>query len=90
MITERERERERERPSSNHKLVLQCHYSYDACGLASDGTDRIVQLVQEMQHGKSSQAEDTALYGAKITGGGSGGTVCIIGRNSMKSSQLVI
>ncbi|KAI3679503.1 hypothetical protein L2E82_51244 [Cichorium intybus] len=30
----------------------QCHYSYSACGLGSDG-DRLVQLVQEMQHNKS-------------------------------------
>ena len=82
--------RERDRPSSDHKLFLQCHYSYNACGLGSDGTDRIVQLVQEMEHRKPSQAEDTALYGSKITGGGSGGTVCIIGRNSMRSSRQIL
>lgn len=69
---------------------MQCHYSYNACGLGSDGTDRIVELVQEMQHSKLSGSEDAALYGAKITGGGSGGTVCVIGRNSMKSSQQIL
>ncbi|KAK9690391.1 hypothetical protein RND81_09G124500 [Saponaria officinalis] len=58
------------------KLVYQCHYSYNACGPGSVGTDRIVKLVQEMQHAKTPEPEDTALYGAKITGGGSGGTVC--------------
>lgn len=69
---------------------LQCHYSYSACGLGSDGSDRLVQLVQEMQHGKRSKSEDGTLYGAKITGGGSGGTVCVIGRNCLMSSQQIL
>lgn len=30
------------------------------------------------------------LYGAKITGGGSGGTVCVIGRNCVKSSEKIL
>ncbi|GKV37775.1 hypothetical protein SLEP1_g45765 [Rubroshorea leprosula] len=72
------------------ELMYQCHYSYSACGLGSDGTDRLVQLVQEMQHGKSNRGEDGTLYGAKITGGGSGGTVCVIGRNSLRSSQQIL
>lgn len=71
---------------------MQCHYSYSACGLGSDGTDRLVQLVQEMQHSKSSVSGDGdgTLYGAKITGGGSGGTVCVIGRNCLKSSEQIL
>lgn len=72
------------------ELTYQCHYSYSACGLGSDGTDRLVQLVQEMQNRKSSTLEDGTLYGAKITGGGSGGTVCVIGRNSLCSSQQIL
>lgn len=68
-------------------LHLQCHYSYSACGLGSDGTDRLVGLVQEMQHLNSSKSDGSNLFGAKITGGGSGGTVCIIGRNSPRSSE---
>ncbi|WCJ30540.1 arabinose kinase [Euphorbia peplus] len=71
------------------ELLYQCHYSYSACGLGSDGTDRLVRLVQEMQHCKSSKSDNGTLYGAKITGGGSGGTVCVIGRNSLSSSQQV-
>lgn len=71
-------------------LFFQCHYSYSACGLGSDGTDRLVQLVQQMQHGKSSKHDDGTLYGAKITGGGSGGTVCVIGRNCLQSSQQIL
>ncbi|XP_010548967.1 PREDICTED: L-arabinokinase-like [Tarenaya hassleriana] len=70
------------------ELLYQCHYSYSACGLGSDGTNRLVQLVQGMQHSKS-KSEDGTLYGAKITGGGSGGTVCVIGRNSLRSSQQI-
>ncbi|KAJ6295214.1 hypothetical protein OIU76_027671 [Salix suchowensis] len=69
---------------------MNCHYSYGACGLGSDGTDRLVRLVQEMQHGKPSSSEDGTLYGAKITGGGSGGTVCVIGRNCLRSSQQIL
>lgn len=73
-----------------HYFGLQCHYSYSACGLGSDGTDRLVQLVQQMQHKKNSNTEDGTLYGAKITGGGSGGTVCVIGRNCLRSSQQIL
>ncbi|KAG8636480.1 L-arabinokinase isoform X2 [Manihot esculenta] len=72
------------------ELLYQCHYSYSACGLGSDGTDRLVRLVQEKQHSKSSKSEDGTLYGAKITGGGSGGTVCVIGRNCLRSSQQIL
>ncbi|KAK3010230.1 hypothetical protein RJ639_010920 [Escallonia herrerae] len=71
-------------------LMYQCHYSYSACGLGSDGTDRLVQLVQEMQHSKLSKPGDGTLYGAKITGGGSGGTVCVIGRNCLRSTEQIL
>jgi L-arabinokinase len=43
-----------------------------------------------MQHGKPSKSEGGTLYGAKITGGGSGGTVCVIGRNCLRSSQQIL
>ena len=48
-----------------------------------------MRLVQEMQHSKSAKSEDGTLYGAKMTGGGSGGTVCVVGRNSLSSSQQI-
>ena len=51
----------------------QVHASYSACGLGSDGTDLIVRLVRE-------EGPANGLYGARITGGGSGGTVAILGR----------
>ncbi|KAI5659279.1 hypothetical protein M9H77_28072 [Catharanthus roseus] len=73
------------------ELMYQCHYSYSQCGLGSDGTDRLVELVQEMRHGSSSKSEkEGTLFGAKITGGGSGGTVCVIGRNCVKSSEQIL
>ena len=53
-------------------LMFESHASYGTCGLGSDGTDRLVALVREagVAHG---------LFGAKITGGGSGGTVAVLG-----------
>ncbi|KAL8536741.1 hypothetical protein ACS0TY_012064 [Phlomoides rotata] len=72
------------------ELLYQCNYSYSACGLGSDGTDRIIQLVQEMQHSKVSRSVEGTLYGGKITGGGSGGTVCVVGRNCLRSSEQIL
>jgi L-arabinokinase len=54
-------------------LMYESHASYGRCGLGSRGTDRLVELVR-------SAGYDAGLYGARITGGGSGGTVAIIGR----------
>lgn len=53
-------------------LMRASHESYGACGLGSAGTDRLVELVRE-------GGEAAGLYGAKITGGGSGGTIAILG-----------
>ncbi|KAG8069726.1 hypothetical protein GUJ93_ZPchr0006g42318 [Zizania palustris] len=78
-----------EQLSSLGELMYQCHYSYNACGLGSNGTDRLVNLVQEVQHRKTSQNGGPSLFGAKITGGGSGGSVCVIGKNCLKSSEEI-
>ncbi|XAR63769.1 L-arabinokinase [Bertholletia excelsa] len=72
------------------ELLYQCHFSYTACGIGSDGTDKLVELVQQMQHSTTSKTDNGTLYGAKITGGGSGGTVCVIGRNTMRSSDQIM
>jgi galactokinase len=53
------------------ELMYASHASYSACGLGSDGTDQLVALVREAGPG-------AGLYGAKITGGGSGGTVAVL------------
>jgi galactokinase len=55
------------------ELMYESHASYSACGLGSRGTDLIVRLVHE-------EGADNGLYGARITGGGSGGTVAVVGR----------
>lgn len=56
-------------------LMYQSHASYSACGLGSAGTDRLVELVRQT-------GQAGGLYGARITGGGSGGTVAVIGRRN--------
>jgi galactokinase len=54
------------------ELMYESHRSYSSCGLGSDGTDELVRLAQE----------EDGLYGAKITGGGSGGTVAVLAHRS--------
>jgi L-arabinokinase len=61
------------------ELMYQSHASYSACRLGSAGTDRLVELVREAGPGQG-------LYGAKITGGGSGGTVAVLGRRNAADS----
>ncbi|HZT58856.1 MAG TPA: hypothetical protein VFA21_09550 [Pyrinomonadaceae bacterium] len=56
------------------ELMYESHASYSACGLGSAGTDEIVRLVREAGPARG-------LFGAKITGGGSGGTVAVLGRS---------
>jgi L-arabinokinase len=53
------------------ELMYKSHKSYSACSLGSPGTDELVRLVREAGAG-------AGLYGAKITGGGSGGTVAVM------------
>jgi L-arabinokinase len=53
------------------ELMYASHASYSACGLGSDGTDRLVALAREAGTARG-------IYGAKITGGGSGGTVALL------------
>jgi L-arabinokinase len=56
-------------------LMYESHDSYSACGLGSEGTDLLVALVRE---------HSGELYGARITGGGSGGTVAVLGRHGAR------
>jgi galactokinase len=69
-----------EKPDENRleqmgELMYQSHASYSACGLGSAGTDLLVRLVREAGPTKG-------LYGARITGGGGGGTVAVLSRRS--------
>jgi galactokinase len=59
------------------QLMYASHASYSACGLGSDGTDHLVALVREA-------GPRLGLYGAKITGGGSGGTVAVLGGRGLQ------
>ena len=61
-------------------LMYASHASYSACGLGSRGTDRLVEMVR-------AAGPANGLYGAKITGGGSGGTVAVLAR---RRSRLAI
>jgi galactokinase len=53
-------------------LMYQSHYSYTECGLGNEATDLLVDLVRE-------EGAAAGLYGAKVTGGGAGGTVAVLG-----------
>ena len=60
-------------------LMFESHASYSSCGLGSDGTDRLVDLVADVNPSEG-------LFGAKITGGGSGGTVAVFGTEAARSA----
>lgn len=69
-------EREARTPSVDTRrqlgvLMYESHASYGACGLGTHATDRLVELVR-------AAAESDGVYGAKITGGGSGGVVAVL------------
>jgi L-arabinokinase len=53
-------------------LMLQSNRSYSAVGLGNENTDEIVRMVCDA--GPSS-----GVFGARVSGGGNGGTVCILG-----------
>jgi L-arabinokinase len=53
-------------------LMFQSHWSYTECGLGCEATDLLVELARE-------ECASGKLYGAKVTGGGGGGTVAVLG-----------
>ncbi len=63
--------------------MYQSHTGYTICGLGNIYTTEIVEMVKEQQ-GKG-------VYGAKITGGGSGGTVCILcdGEEGLQTARSI-
>jgi L-arabinokinase len=58
-------------------LMFGSHRSYSACGLGNEVTDFLVEQVERRR------ACGAGVYGAKITGGGSGGTVAILGERGL-------
>jgi L-arabinokinase len=61
------------------ELMYQSHASYSACGLGSRGTDRLVELARAF-------GPSRGIHGAKITGGGSGGTVAFLAARDAEAS----
>ncbi len=54
------------------ELMFQSHWSYTECGLGCDATDQLIEIVRR-------HVGEGQLFGAKITGGGAGGTVAVLG-----------
>jgi L-arabinokinase len=54
-------------------LMFASHYGYSMCGLDSPATNHLVELVR-------AAVPRSGLYGARITGGGGGGTIAVVGR----------
>ena len=61
------------------QLMYESHESYSACGLGSRGTDLLVEMVR-------TAGVERRLFGAKITGGGSGGTVAVLGNRDAEGT----
>ena len=55
--------------------MVESHESYSRCGLGHEKTDEIVNALK-------TAGPERGIYGAKITGGGSGGTVCAMCQTS--------
>jgi len=64
-------------------LMYESHASYSACGLGSEGTDRLVDLARDA-------GAASGIYGAKITGGGSGGTVAVLAHAGARDAVRAI
>jgi galactokinase len=59
-------------------LMYQSHWSYTECGLGCEATDLLVECVRQEEAG--------GLFGAKVTGGGAGGTVAVLGRRGSEEA----
>lgn len=64
------------------ELMYGAHSGYTDCGLGSTETDLLVSLVRE--------EAGNDLFGAKITGGGAGGTVAILGRSTPSAQSAFL
>jgi len=63
-------------------LMLQSHESYSKVGLGNEQTDSIVEMVRDA-------GAHNGVFGARVSGGGNGGAVCILsygkkGKNTVK------
>jgi L-arabinokinase len=65
------------------ELMVRSHESYsENCNLGSEETDYLVEQVME-------RGPTRGLFGAKITGGGSGGTVAVLMRDRPEAFQVL-
>lgn len=65
------------------ELMYQSHASYSKVGLGHKQTNRLVEMAR--------QSRPAQVFGAKITGGGSGGTVCFLahGRQGLEAVRAI-
>jgi len=59
-------------PEELGELMSRSHNAYRECGLGSDRCDDLVEMVRRA-------GPNAGLYGARMTGGGGGGTVAVLG-----------
>ncbi|MBZ0255758.1 GHMP kinase [bacterium] len=66
------------------ELMMQSHQGYNQCRIGSGATDALVERAIEF-------GPERGVYGAKITGGGSGGVVCFLceGRKGVQSVREI-
>lgn len=65
------------------ELMFQSDAGYTSCDLNSEETHLLVNLI------RSHQSFSKILFGAKITGGGGGGTVAILAKNSLEAIEII-
>ena len=65
------------------ELMLASHQSYSSVGLGSDATDELVRCVRD------ADIDREHLFGAKITGGGSGGVVAVLALNTPEAAAAI-
>ena len=61
------------------ELMVQSHHAYTETGLGCEQTDLLVELARRV-------GPERGIFGAKITGGGGGGTVAVLGRDDAEDS----
>jgi len=64
------------------ELMYQSHYGYSECGLGSAETDQIISFARAQRK--------NGILGAKITGGGAGGTVAVLGFNTTRAKNAFL
>ncbi|MCH2174945.1 MAG: GHMP kinase [Lentisphaeria bacterium] len=66
------------------ELMFQAHASYNRCDVGNEVTDEIVNAAISLGAGHG-------IFGAKITGGGSGGVVCLLckGKKGLESAKQI-